>query len=41
VIPICPGRVYAPADAGEAVPGLLYLFPGGFVAGPTDMIDQD
>jgi len=35
------GRVYAPADAGEAVPGLIYLFGGGYVAGSIDTLDYD
>ena len=35
------GRVYAPADAGEAIPGLIYLFGGGYVAGSIDTIDHD
>ena len=33
------GRVYAPAEAAEAVPGLIYLFGGGYVAGSIDTID--
>jgi len=33
------GRVYAPDDAREAVPGLIYLFSGGYVAGSIEMID--
>jgi acetyl esterase len=33
------GRVYAPADAPEAVPGLIYLFGGGYVAGSIDTLD--
>jgi acetyl esterase len=35
------GRVYAPDDPGEAVPGLIYLFGGGYVAGSIDTIDYD
>jgi acetyl esterase len=35
------GRVYAPAEAAEAVPGLVYLFGGGYVAGSIDIIDYD
>ncbi|MCW2653347.1 MAG: lipase / esterase [Mycobacterium sp.] len=33
------GRVYAPAEARQAVPGLIHLFGGGYVAGSIDMID--
>jgi acetyl esterase len=33
------GRVYAPGEAGEAVPGLIYLFGGGYVAGSIDTLD--
>ncbi|MCW2653501.1 MAG: lipase / esterase [Mycobacterium sp.] len=35
------GRVYAPADAGGALPGLIYLFGGAYVAGSIDTIDYD
>jgi acetyl esterase/lipase len=35
------GRVYAPTDAGAAVPGLIYLFGGGYVAGSIDTLDHD
>jgi acetyl esterase len=35
------GRVYAPAAAGAPVPGLIYLFGGGYVAGSIDTIDYD
>jgi acetyl esterase/lipase len=35
------GRVYAPADPGEALPGLIYLFGGGYVAGSIDTLDYD
>jgi acetyl esterase len=38
--PDVPGRVYAPADARDAVAGLIYLFPGGYVAGSIEMIDH-
>jgi acetyl esterase/lipase len=33
------GRVYAPGEAGEAVPGLIYLFGGAYVAGSIDTLD--
>jgi acetyl esterase len=33
------GRMYVPADAGEAVPGLIYLFGGGYVMGSIETID--
>jgi acetyl esterase/lipase len=39
--PDVPGRVYGPGDAGEAVPGLIYLFGGAYVAGSIDTLDHD
>ena len=35
------GRVYARVDAREAVPGLIYLFGGVYVAGSIHTIDYD
>jgi len=35
------GRVYAPDDAGEAVPGLIYLFSRGYVVGSSETIDHE
>jgi acetyl esterase/lipase len=32
--------VYAPADAAEALPGLIYLFGGGYVMGSIELIDH-
>jgi acetyl esterase/lipase len=39
--PDVPVRVYAPADQGGPLPGLLYIHGGGFILGNVAMFDGD
>jgi acetyl esterase/lipase len=39
--PEVPVRIYTPASRDGALPGLVYLHPGGFVGGSVDMVNTE